>query len=235
MSYFFICCVFIYPCNALFLQCSLFRLHVGFFYIPSICLSHLLPWHPCLHDIHLEEHLKEREREKTEGYKTPLTASAAMVLIIQILYFRPEREQKKRKKNESTRREACWQLLAVFAAMAEWNRLSEGIVALTGGTQRAEQDGSNGMERVCREGKIASVFPSKSVLLRSLAYWWSEETVVAAAPSSVPADREGAFVCSTVNNIGWHRLECDIIVFCFLFFFLLFIETGSNGAGCRGN
>lgn len=42
---------------------------------------------------------------------------------------------------------------------------------------------------------------------------------MAAAPSLVPADREEAFVCSaggTVNNIGWHGLECDIIV-CFFF------------------
>lgn len=39
---------------------------------------------------------------------------------------------------------------------------------------------------------------------------------MAAAPSSVPADRERAFVHSTggtVNSIGWHGLECDIIVF----------------------
>lgn len=59
--------------------------------------------------------------------------------------------------------------------------------------------------------KTAPVFPSKSVLLRSLARWKSEETAVAAALSSVPADREEAFVRSTVNSIGWHGLEC---VFC---------------------
>ena len=38
---------------------------------------------------------------------------------------------------------------------------------------------------------------------------------MAAAPSSVPADRERPFVCrtgGTVNSIGWHGLECDIIV-----------------------
>lgn len=36
---------------------------------------------------------------------------------------------------------------------------------------------------------------------------------MAAAPSSVPADRDEAFVWDTVNDIGWHGLECDIIVF----------------------
>lgn len=36
---------------------------------------------------------------------------------------------------------------------------------------------------------------------------------MAAAPSSVHADRDEAFVCDTANGIGWHGLECDIIVF----------------------
>lgn len=61
---------------------------------------------------------------------------------------------------------------------------------------------------------------SKSAPLRSLACWCSDETAVAAAPSTVPADREAAFVCSTGNGIVWHRLECDIIVLGFFFFLL---------------
>lgn len=36
---------------------------------------------------------------------------------------------------------------------------------------------------------------------------------VAAAPSSVAADREEAFVCGTLKSIGWHGLEFHIIVF----------------------
>lgn len=52
---------------------------------------------------------------------------------------------------------------------------------------------------------------------------------MAAAPSSVPADREEAFVCSTgstVNNIGWHGLECGIIVFFVVV--VVLIETRSK-------
>lgn len=36
---------------------------------------------------------------------------------------------------------------------------------------------------------------------------------MAAAPSSVPADRDEAFVWDTVNDIGLHGLECDVTVF----------------------
>lgn len=42
-----------------------FLLH---FYFLSLSESHLLPWHSCLHDIHLEEHKKRRQqRENTQS------------------------------------------------------------------------------------------------------------------------------------------------------------------------
>lgn len=48
---------------------------------------------------------------------------------------------------------------------------------------------------------------------------------MAAAPSSVPADRDEAFVWDTVNDIGWHGLECDVTVF--------LIEMGSKWGTLR--
>lgn len=48
---------------------------------------------------------------------------------------------------------------------------------------------------------------------------------MAAAPSSVPADRDEAFVWDTVNDIGLHGLECDITVF--------LIEMGSKWGPLR--
>lgn len=55
---------------------------------------------------------------------------------------------------------------------------------------------------------------------------------MAAAPSTVPADREAAFVRSTGNGIVWHRLECDIIV---LGVFFLLIESSAEWGTLEGN
>lgn len=46
-----------------------------------------------------------------------------------------------------------------------------------------------------------------------------------AAPSSVPPDRDEAFVWDTVNDIGLHGLECDVTVF--------LIEMGSKWGTLR--
>lgn len=127
-----------------------------------------------------------------------------------------ESESLGEKKQKPERGGVCWQLLLCCHGRVKQTQLRNC------NPNRGHREGRAGQEKWREEGllgkKTAPVFLSKSVLLRRSAGQESEETAVAAASSSVPADREQAFVCSTgstVNSIGWHGLECDIIVFFF--------------------